>query len=168
MTIRNPLFALSIAVALSGAGCAGNPQHQHAGGPMQHDAAMHGAGDPDTRVAVRLPEPMRAHTLSNMRDHLRSLSEIQAAMAAGKFDEASRIAEQTLGLTSLAAHHAHEVAQFMPEAMQAIGTQMHRSASQFATEIQNSGATGDMKPALAALARTTQACVACHGGYRLE
>ena len=96
------------------------------------------------------------------------MAEIQAAMAAGKHDEAARIAEQSLGMTSLAAHGAHESSKFMPEGMQAIGTQMHRSASRFATEVQNSAATGDLKPALSALSRVTQACVACHAGYRLE
>ena len=68
----------------------------------------------------------------------------------------------------MAAHGAHESSKFMPEGMQAIGTQMHRSASRFATEVQNSAATGDLKPALSALSRVTQACVACHAGYRLE
>jgi cytochrome c556 len=56
----------------------------------------------------------------------------------------------------------------MPKGMQDIGTAMHRSASRFAIEAQNSAATGDLKPALLALSRTTQACVACHAAYRLE
>ena len=156
------------AAALLVAGCAGTMAHQHDAGAQHGGAAAHGAMAPDVRVAVRFPEPMRTHTLSNMRDHLRALGEIQNAMAKGAYDDASRIAEQNLGMTSLAAHGAHEVAPFMPEAMQALGTAMHRSASQFATEVQTAGATGDAKPALAALARVTQACVACHAGFRME
>ena len=111
---------------------------------------------------------MRNHTLSNMRDHLLALAEIQLAMSNGAPDDAARVAEQRLGMTSLAAHGAHEIARYMPAGMQEIGTLMHQSASRFATEIQNSGATGDMKPALGALARVTQACVACHAAYRLQ
>ena len=167
MRVRNLLFTLAAGVALSLAGCAGNPQHQHAGHSPQMMAMHQGAAGTDRRVAVPLPEPMRAHMLSNMRDHLNAMAEIQAAMAAGKHDEAARIAEQSLGMTSLAAHGAHESSKFMPEGMQAIGTQMHRGASRFATEVQNSAATGDLKPALSALSRVTQACVACHAGYRL-
>jgi hypothetical protein len=45
---------------------------------------------------------------------------------------------------------------------------MHRNASKFAIEVQNTGATGDLKPALLALSKTTQACVACHAGYKLK
>ena len=52
--------------------------------------------------------------------------------------------------------------------MQAIGTEMHRSASRFAVEAANAGATGNVRPALAALARVTQQCVACHATYRMK
>ncbi len=71
-------------------------------------------------------------------------------------------------MTSLAAHGAHEVAKFMPAGMQSIGTEMHRSASRFAVEAANAGATGNVRPALAALARVTQQCVACHAAYRMK
>lgn len=170
MKIRNVLRLLTPGLALLCAGCVGSLQHQHQGAtPQAHEnAANHEAAAADTRIPVNFPDPMRTHTLANMRDHLRTVAEIQVALANGAFDEASRLAEQNLGLTSLAAHGAHELSAFMPEGMQALGTAMHKNASQFATEIQNSGATGDLKPALAALGRTTQACVACHAGYRLQ
>jgi hypothetical protein len=71
-------------------------------------------------------------------------------------------------MSSLDLHGAHEVAKYMPQGMQDAGTAMHRGASQFAIAVQESAASGDLKPALAALARTTQACVACHAGYRLQ
>ena len=38
----------------------------------------------------------------------------------------------------------------------------------FAIEIQNSSATGDIKPAMIALSKITQVCVACHAGYKLK
>ena len=56
----------------------------------------------------------------------------------------------------------------MPEAMRAIGWEMHRSASRFAIEAQNAGVTGDLRPALAALAKVTAQCAACHAGYRVH
>lgn len=111
---------------------------------------------------------MKAHTLSNMRDHLAALAEIQQAMSTGAYDQAAMVAETRLGMTALRAHGAHESSQFMPQGMQQIGTQMHRGASQFAIEVTNASVSGDLRPALAQLARVTQTCVACHAGYRLQ
>ena len=122
----------------------------------------------DTRVAVDFPAPMKEHILTNMRDHLLAISQIQEAMGNGKFDKAAEIAESRLGQTALKTHNAYENSKFMPKGMQEIGTQMHRSASKFAIEVQNSSATGDLRPALLALSKTMQACVACHAGYKLK
>lgn len=128
----------------------------------------HGALPADTRVAVEYPPAMKEHTLTSMRDHLLAISQIQEALGNGQYDRAAEIAETRLGQTALKAHNANENSKFMPKGMQDIGNQMHRSASKFAVEIQNSGATGDLKPALLALSKTTQACVACHAGYKLK
>ncbi|HEX4943274.1 MAG TPA: hypothetical protein VFV55_02910, partial [Usitatibacteraceae bacterium] len=141
------------------AGCAAGPVH---------DTARHEAGAPDSRLAVDFPEPLRSHTLANMRDHLAALQEIQQALAESAFDRAADVSEKRLGMTSLTAHGAHDLAKFMPVGMQAAGTEMHRSASRFSVEAANAGATGNVKPALAALARLTQQCVACHSGYRMK
>jgi hypothetical protein len=122
----------------------------------------------DARQVVDFPEPMRTHTLANMRDHLLAIQQIQQALAEGAYDRAAQVAENRLGMTSLKSHGAHDVAKFMPEGMQAVGTQMHRSASRFAVEATNAGVTGDLKPALAALSTMTAQCVACHAGYRMK
>lgn len=122
----------------------------------------------DHRQAVQFPEPLRSHTLTNMRDHLLALGEIQEALSRSDFDRASDIAEKRLGMSSLQTHGAHDVAKFMPKAMQDAGTAMHRSASQFATVAKDASVTGDLKPALAALARVNQTCVACHAGFRMQ
>ena len=150
---------------------AGSSQAQQ---PSGHPHAMTdhvkhlAASQADARQLVRFPEPLRSHTLANMRDHLLALGEIQEALSSSQFDQASDIAEQRLGMSSLKLHGAHEVAKFMPKGMQDAGTAMHRSASQFATIAQNASVTGDLKPALAALAKVNQTCVACHAGYRLH
>ena len=149
----------SLLVSLVATGCAGVGATHH---------ADHVPAPSDGRVAVAFPEPMRTHTLANMRDHLLALQEIQQALAGGAYDRAADVAEKRLGMTSLRSHGAHDVARFMPEGMQAIGTEMHRSASRFAVEAANAGATGNVKPSLAALARVMQQCVACHAGYRMK
>ncbi len=159
MHFRTLLWVVALAM-----GAPALAQHQH--DPAQHNPASKPVAD--GRIAVRFPAQLREHTLANMRDHLLALAQIQEALSANAFDAAGRIAEERLGMTSLKLHGAHEVAKYMPKGMQEAGTAMHRSASQFALEAQNSSATGDAKPALAALARTTQTCVACHAAFRLR
>jgi len=160
MNGRTPISIIALGAGLLGFGFAALAQHNHAG---------HGAAPAaDVRQLVKFPDELRAHTMANMRDHLLALSQIQDALARGSFDEAGKVAEERLGMTSLTAHGAHEVAKYMPQGMQDAGTAMHRGASRFAVELQKTAVTGDLKPALAALASTTQACVACHAGYRLQ
>lgn len=123
---------------------------------------------PDTRVAVELPAPMRAHMLANMRDHLTALHEIQDALARDESRRVAEIAERRLGMSSLDAHGAGHMAPHMPKPMQDIGTAMHRAASRFARVAEESGVRRDLRPALQALSEVTQQCVACHAGYRLQ
>lgn len=150
------IAAASVA-ALALGGCAGPAQH----------AGSH-APPPDARVPVAFPATLKSHTLANMRDHLLVLQQVQEALARGEPAAAGRLAESRLGISSLALHGAHDVARFMPKGMQEAGTAMHKSASRFAIAAENASATGDVKPALAALAEVTAQCVACHAAYRLE
>lgn len=166
--MRKAILAIAAAAAAATAVTLSAQAEQPHGHDMQ---GMHPGGESpmaDTRTLVHFPPQLRVHTLANMRDHLLSLQEIQAALADGRFDQAGDIAEQRLGMSSLPRHGAHEVAQYMPEAMREAGTQMHRSASRFAVEARNAAVGGDVRPALAALAKVTQSCVACHAGFRLQ
>jgi hypothetical protein len=142
--------------ALVAVSCATQPPHEHAAAPA------------DTRVTVRFPDELRRHTLANMRDHLATLQQIEQALARGEFDRAAEISEHRLGLSSLELHGAHDVAQYMPPAMQDIGTGMHKAASRFSIAAANAGASGDVRNALEALSAVTTQCVACHAAYRLE
>lgn len=122
------------------------------------------ASDQDARQMVKLPDMMRQHMLSNMRDHLLALHDIQVALAKGELDKAGDIAEQRIGMSSLASHNAAHMAPYMPKAMQDIGTEMHHSASRFAITAKE----GDTLRALDSLSKVTQQCVACHAAYRLN
>ena len=122
------------------------------------------ASDQDTRQMVKLPDMMKQHMLGNMRDHLLALHDIQIALATGEFDKAGDIAEQRIGMSSLASHNAAHMAPYMPKAMQDIGTEMHHSASRFAMTAKE----GDTLRALDSLSKVTQQCVACHAAYRLN
>lgn len=141
---------------------AGHEQETHA---HRHGHEQQGAAD-DPRQPVNFPPPMRRHLLSNMRDHLDTLARIQAALAAGEHEKAATLAEQRLGMTSLALHGAHDAARYMPEGMRELGSAMHRQASRFAVSVQDAAVTGDMQPALSSLAELTRACVACHAAWR--
>src|SRR4030067_460710 len=83
----------------------------------------------ETRQPIEMPAPMREHMLANMRDHLTALGEIQTELAKGKYNQAADIAEQRIGMSSLQSHGASHMAPYMPNAMQDIGTNMHRAAS---------------------------------------
>lgn len=162
--MKRVLVPVSLLVAILAGLSLAWAQHDH------HNSGAHGVAsvDKDQREFVRFPDALREHTLANMRDHLLALQEIQQALGRGQEDVASRVAEQRLGMSSLSLHGAHEVAKYMPQGMQDVGTTMHRSASRFAIEAQNAGVTGDLKPALEALSNVTAACVACHAAYRLQ
>lgn len=118
----------------------------------------------DARTMVKLPEMMRGHMLSNMRDHLAALNEILRYLADGKLDKAAGIAEYRLGMSSLNKHGAEHLAKFMPEGMRDIGTSMHKAASIFARKAEE----GDVLEAYAAVPKITSACVACHAAYKIN
>ena len=132
----------------------------------RHQAAA--ASGADDRPLVKFPDQMCIHMLANMRDHLLALQEIQDALARQQYDTAGDIAEQRPGMTSLKLHGADEAAGFMTYAMQAIGTAMYQAASRFALAAKDAAATGNVKPALEAMARVTQQCVACHASYWVQ
>ena len=122
------------------------------------------AADEDARTRVEFPDMMKTHFLGNMRDHLQTISEIQTALAKGEFDKAGDIAESRIGMSSLASHHAAQMAPFMPKGMQSIGTAMHHAASRFAM----TASEGDLPRSLDALSKVTEQCVACHISYRVN
>ncbi len=99
----------------------------------------------DGRKLVRYPEALRLHTLANMRDHLRTMVELQEAPAGGQFDKAGGLAEQRLGMCSLDLHGAHELERYMPKDMREAGAAIHHAASRFAIVAKDALVTGALK-----------------------
>jgi cytochrome c556 len=159
------IAVLLVTLTSIGACCSAPPAQAQS---HQHGMTGPAAGQGDARELVKFPEPMRVHTITSMRDHLLALQEIVIALAQNAFDKAATIAEQRLGMSSLELHGATHIAPFMPQAMQDIGTQMHRAASRFAVDAQTASVSNDVRPALAALGMVMQQCVACHATYRLH
>jgi len=142
---------------------------------------------PDARQPVNFPPEMRQRTLNNMRDYVQTLADIQLALSRGDYAKAGLVADTRLGMDSQAAEGCklsddagqssrmpqskdmeHMMALYKPEGMPKLGLAMHQSASEFAEEASKAGKTGDSRPALEALVRVTQHCVACHSAYRLQ
>ncbi len=133
--------------------------------------AMTGAGRAqDARALVRLPEPMQEHMLGNMRDHLATLNDIIGMVADGKYDDAAKLAEQRLGMSSLGLHGAAHMAPFMPQPMQDLGTSMHHAASRLAIILQDSSVSPSdtMRDVDRALHEVMTTCTACHANYRIR
>lgn len=125
----------------------------------------------DDRELVELPVPMAAHMMANMRDHLRALEDMLAALALGDVAAAGAVAETRLGMSSLDSHGAAHMAPMMPAPMQAIGTAMHRAASRFVTVAQDADVAASyaaQQEVFAALRDITTQCNACHAAYRIR
>jgi hypothetical protein len=161
--MRKYIWAAAVSGLLMTLASVGFAQQHHTAG---HDA--HAKHSTETRILISPPADLIEHMLTSMRDHLLALQEIQAALARGETEKAAQLAEQRLGMSSLASHGAHAISKYMPSGMQETGTAMHRAASRFALIAQEAGATGDLKPPLAALAAITAQCVGCHAGYRVK
>ncbi len=122
----------------------------------------------DGREMVKLPDMMREHMLSNMRDHLLALEEITRFLASQNYEAAAEIAENRLGMSSLGLHGASHMGKLMPKEMGAIGTSMHKAASRFARAAQDAELEGGLNKAFSALSAVMQQCVACHSAYRVH
>ena len=106
-----------------------------------------------------------------MRDHLATVNEIIGDIANDKFDEAATLAEQRLGMSSLALHDDAHMAPFMPNPMQETGTSMHHAASRLVIALQDasiSPTVESMRDVNRALHEVTTACTACHASYRIR
>ena len=125
----------------------------------------------DARELVRLPMPMQEHMLANMRDHLATLNAIVGDVAGGEFDQAAKLAEDRLGMSSLGLHGAAHMAPFMPQPMQDLGSAMHHAASRLAIVLQNTSVSPTvetMRDVSRALNEVMTACTSCHSRYRIH
>lgn len=125
----------------------------------------------DSRELVTMPAMMQEHMLESMRDHLVALNEILANVSAEKFDEASMVAEERLGMSSFQLHGASHMAPYMPKPMQEAGGALHRAASRFAIAAKDADIDRSypaMKTLMGALGEMTSACNACHVSYRIR
>ena len=145
-----------------------DPAHMHQGAAPAEPHGKPPAAVPDKREIVTMPPQLKQATLREMREHLASVSDIQAALSKGDYTLAAQIADTRLGLSSTQHGDMQASARYMPAGMRELGFAMHQRASQFSVAAQDVAVTGDVRPALAALSRMTANCVACHAAYKFK
>lgn len=124
-----------------------------------HDSGMMGMQGTDNRTSLGLSGPMRRTQLAMMRDHLKAVNAIVELIAARKFDEASRVAHQNLGLTPQMRKMCDMFANVQFRRM---GIAFHKSADHLGDVLK----TRDTKASLNALHDTMNYCIACHQSFR--
>jgi len=101
----------------------------------------------------------------------RSLNETIGDVSDCKFDEAAKVAEQRLGMSSLTARDAPHTAPFISKSMQDTGTSMHHAGSRLVVMLQNASVTPGMQSMQEinyALHEITPARTRCHAAYSIR
>lgn len=119
-----------------------------------HDMSMM-----DMRTSLNLSAEMKQHQLSNMRSHVEAIKNIVGLIAENKFDDASKIAHDKLGLTS---EMKAMCDMFDNEKFKTLGLAFHKSGDDLGVALQSK----DVNTSLRALNKTMQYCVECHATYR--
>lgn len=168
-----PLFVsgVSLALMLSVASTTLNAEMKHS----EHHKSLHSKHmsmmkqKEDTRELVLYPQPMYEATLSNMREHLRAIHQVQQLVAQERYSDAADAVDRGLGMGHNHGAEGHGMEhQFMPEGMKAYGSELHSSALALSLTLRDAEVTEDLKGIFAALGKVTANCVACHDAYRLE
>ncbi|MEJ2061532.1 MAG: hypothetical protein P8Y64_13800 [Gammaproteobacteria bacterium] len=121
----------------------------------------------ETREAVPFPPQVKAQFLHRMRGHLETLNAILGYLSQQRYAQASQAAQSQLGMGAMGPE-LHQQLPYMPPGMRSLGARLHKASAMFSTEAQNAEVTGDPAPALRALHRMTETCIACHRAYRVN
>ncbi len=114
----------------------------------------------DTRISLGIKGTMRGeHQLSNMREHLTALSEIIDNMNNNRYDDASDVAKEKLGLTM---KMSSTCGSFNNKSFEEMGVRFHKTADELAQVLK----TKDQKKSMIALQRVTNGCVQCHSSFK--
>jgi len=129
-----------------------------------HAAMMHSTMqqmDPvnDSRIPLGLSPQMKQHQLANMRSHVEAIHDIIGLLAEDKFDEASGVAHNKLGLTP----EMKKMCNMFDNAdFRTLGLAFHQQADKLADILKKR----NLQQSLRALHKTMTACVQCHATFR--
>jgi len=125
----------------------------------QHHMKHMESASSDHRVSLKLTPQMKQHQLANMRSHLEAVRDIIGLMASEKFDEASDIAYNKLGLTP---EMEKMCSMFGNDGFKQIGLAFHKSADDLGSVLKTKNATKSLQ----ALRSTMNYCIQCHASFR--
>ena len=128
-------------------------------GEMPMGGHHHDMNIMDARTSLGVTGPMKQHQLSNMRGHVEAIKTIVGFMSENKFDEASKVAHDQLGLTP---DMQAMCGMFNNKEFEKLGLAFHKSGDELGDILK----TKDVNASLHALNRTMQYCVQCHATYR--
>lgn len=125
--------------------------------PMQKmDVVQEG----DTRKSLGIKGTMKGvHQLSNMRAHMTALADIVKYMNSDQYDEASKVAQEKLGLT---VSMNSMCGNFGSKSFETMGVAFHKSADALAQTLK----TKDQKQSMLALEKVMNGCVLCHSTFK--
>jgi hypothetical protein len=127
--------------------------------PMQMGSHHHDMSMMDMRTSLGVTGEMKLHQLSNMRGHVEAIKSIVGLMSESKFDEASIVAHNQLGLTP---EMQSMCGMFNNEKFEKLGLAFHKSGDELSDTLK----TKDVNASLRALNNTMQYCVECHANFK--
>jgi cytochrome c556 len=165
MKIAYRFGTIAVGLAAALAACRGSSATEHtppAPAPAAEAVAPAPMKNLDTRTPVPLTAMMANHQKQEMRDHLRVVQEITAALAADDFDAIAKSAAR-IGWSDQAAMMCKHMGAGAPGFAET-GEHFHRTADTIAEAARHHDRAGVGR----ALGATLQTCVGCHDSFRQE
>jgi len=113
----------------------------------------------DSRISLGLTPMQKQHQLANMRSHLKAVQSILGLISNEKFDEASAVAYEQLGLTPEMKKMCN---MFSNEDFTSMGLAFHQSADELGNVLKSK----NIQQSLKALDTTMNYCINCHATFR--
>jgi len=133
--------------------------YKHSSMESSHMVHQGMAGISDKRISLGLGPQQKQHQLANMRSHLEAVQSIVGMIAENRFDEASVVAHEKLGLTPEMKAMCN---MFENKDFKAMGLAFHQSGDALGDTL----TTKNLKQSLQALHTTMNYCIQCHATYR--
>ncbi len=128
---------------------------------MKHMMVMQNGKDRghDERISLGNSPEVKQHQLANMRGHVKAIQTITKLLSEDKFNEASKIAHEKLGLTP----EMEKMCNMFDNAeFRKMGRAFHESGDKLGDILK----TGNMSKSLEAMNDTLNYCVQCHATFR--
>jgi cytochrome c556 len=161
MNIASRLGTLALVGSLIAACRASSAEPAARQPPVHHEAAVP-ANAMDSRTPVPLTAMMATHQKQEMRDHLRVVQEVVAALGKDDFEMIAKSATR-IGWSEQQAAMCKHMGAGAPGFAE-VGEHFHKTADQ----ITEAARRNDRAGVVTALGATLQTCTGCHETYRQE